>query len=303
MKMLDDFFKLVNGDKDEEKPVPASLEPQETVGESSDSELRDSIPEAHGEPVETNEEDNMDLFDDSEPCPESGIIESKSVEPTVVVPPNVEPYTKGNMRYELVFEGVCVHCAHCGLALTDSESIERGLGPICSKKGYLEEVEPKDSTDAMLALAEYPKLVDYLVTKYKDKGNRGLVNGLTRTASLNRRTPVHAACTDAIDALGYKKLASALRESISSIEIFDVKDYPDDYGLWIKRSDFNWDFYTKLRKLTGVRMVRHPKKATLVPRTHRMALAQLIVETYSGLYVKTVTGTAKIGPQWFRKAG
>jgi hypothetical protein len=305
MKLLDDFFKLVA--KDTGVTIPEDPGPPADLNPSDKAEIEDDILESKENTMEV-EQGSTSSDDDLEgdgPCPESGVIENSNKNPvvSVTVPPQVEPYTKGGMRYELVFEGVCVHCAHCGLALTDSESIERGLGPICSKKGYMEEVEPKDSTEAMLALAEYPKLVDYLVNKYKDKGNRGLVNGLTRTASLNRRTPVHAACTDAIDALGYKKLASALRESISSIEIFDVKDNPNDYGLWIKRSDFSWDFYNKLRKLTGVRMVKHPKKATLVPRTHRMALAQLIVETYSGLYVKTATGTSKIGPQWFRKAG
>jgi hypothetical protein len=223
--------------------------------------------------------------------------------PPVIIPPDVQPYTKGGMRYQLVFEGVCTNCAHCGQPLTDSESVERGLGPICSKKGYMEEVEPKDSTEAMLALAEYPKLVDYLVTKYKEKGNRALVNGLTRTASLNRRTPVHAACTDAIDALGYKKLASALRESISSVEIYDVAEKPDHYALWVKKSDYNYGFARLVGHLEGTYLQRKPR-AWIVPRSHRMTLANYIVQYYTGLYCKTTKGSFKISPEWTsRKSG
>ena len=219
---------------------------------------------------------------------------------TVTVPMN-KSYFSGGSRYQLVFEGVCVACAHCGQPLTDSESVERGLGPICSKKGYLEEVEPKDDAEAMMALAEYPELVDYLVKKYKPKGNRGLVNGLTRTASLNRRTPVHAACTDAIEALGYKKLASALRESISAVELYELPDNPESYGMWIKKADFSWSFWNRLKYQDGVHMTRYPKKATIVPKKHRLFLAQLLVEFYNGLYIKTPKGSHKISPEWFGK--
>lgn len=222
--------------------------------------------------------------------------------PVALLPPDVQPYTKGGMRYQLVFEGVCTHCAHCGQPLTDAPSVERGLGPICSKKGYLDEVEPKDDTEAMLALAEYPQLVDWLVTKYKPKGNRELVNGLTRTASLNRRTPVHMACTDAIDALGYKKLASALRESISVVELYEMPDTPDSYGMWIKKSDFSWSFWNRLKVQDGVHMTRYPKRATIIPKRHRLTLAKLLIEYYNGLYIKTPTGSFKICPEWIGKS-
>jgi len=216
-----------------------------------------------------------------------------------VLVPVASSYFSGGSRYQLVLEGICTSCAHCGQPLTDSESVERGIGPICSKKGYKEEVEPKDDVEAMMALAEYPELVDYLVKKYKPKGNRGLVNGLTRTASLNRRTPVHAACTDAIGALGYEKLASALRESISAVELYELTDNPESYGMWIKKADFSWSFWNRLRGQDGVHMTRYPKKATIVPKKHRLFLAQLLVEFYNGLYIKTPKGSHKITPEWF----
>ena len=239
-----------------------------------------------------------------------------STESIVATESNVEPvidysaigrvegsaYSKNGMRYKLVLEGVTSHCAHCGQPLTDSVSIERAIGPLCSKKGYLEEVTPVDDTDAFLALAEYPQLVEYLTAKYKPNGNRALCNGLVRTASLNRRTPVHAACTDAVDALGYKRLASALRESLSVVEISDSKSKPDAYGIWVKRSDFSWGFYNELKALPGVYSLRYPARETVVPKVHRRKLAELLLKYYEGLCVKTQGGAHKISPEWFGKS-
>lgn len=220
----------------------------------------------------------------------------------LTVPPE-EAYRHKGMRYKLVFEGVCTHCAHCGQPLTDATSTERGIGPVCSKKGYHDETPIGDGDDALLALAEFPTLVNYLVEKYKPKGNRGLVNGLVRTASLNRRTPVHAACCDAVEALGYKRLAGALRESISVVEISDDKVHADSYSLWVKSSDFSWPFWNALKVLPGVFMERRPTRHTIVPKRHRKELAGMLLAHYEGLCVKTPTGAHKITPAWFAKSG
>jgi hypothetical protein len=216
---------------------------------------------------------------------------------------NGTKYSHKGERYSLIVSGVCTHCAHCGQPLTDAESSQRGIGPICSRKGYTDEVEPVDPLDAMIALSQYPQLVDYLNAKYKPQGNRGLANGLVRTASLNRRTPVHAACTDALDALGYKKLASALRESLAVVEIYDSKAQADAYGVWVKKTDFDWNFYRALTALQGVRMTKYPVKEIVVPKVHRRVLAQMILKYYEGLCVKTKGGAHKISPEWFGKSG
>ena len=288
MKMIDMMEELFNGDTQqvvaqqvvEDEPVidDEALMEDDMISSTMDYEVLDTP--------------------DQEPASEPEQAETVAFN-QAVLPPEVKPYTKGGMRYQLVFEGICTHCAHCGQPLTDSESVERGLGPVCSKKGYLEEVEPKDDAEAMLALAEYPELVNYLITKYKPKGNRGLVNGLTRTASLNRRSPVHAACTDAIEALGYKRLASALRESISAVELYELPDNQDAYGMWIKKADFSWSFWNRLKYEDGVHMTRYPKRATIVPKKHRVFLAKLLVEFYQGLYIKTPKGSFKITQEWF----
>ena len=216
----------------------------------------------------------------------------------VNIPPE-KAYVHKGMRHKLLFEGVCTHCAHCGQPLTDAVSTQRGIGPICSKKGYHDEVVASDDTEALLALAEFPVLVDYLVKKYKPEGNRALCNGLVRTASLNRRTPVHAACCDAVEALGFTRLAAALRESISVVEISDEPGNPEMYSLWVKKSDFSWAFWNELKRLPGVFMTRYPKKHTVVPKALRRQLAKLLLAHYEGLCVKTPKGAYKITPDWF----
>ena len=217
------------------------------------------------------------------------------------IPPTIAYKQKG-VTYKLICDGVCTNCAHCGLKLTDSISVERGMGPLCSKKGYNDaDVVVSDEVDAMIALAEYPVLVDYLVKKYKPSGNRALVNALVRTASLNRRSPVHGACADAVDMLGYKTLASKLRESLSSVEIKTYKDDPECYAVWVKNSDFVWGWWGGLRNLPGVRMSRDPK-ATIVPKRHRAELARLTVQYYSGLFVSTEKGSFRISEDWIKPA-
>lgn len=229
----------------------------------------------------------------------------------VDIPPEAE-YSAGGTRHRLIFEGNCTHCAHCGQPLTDSVSQERGIGPVCSKRGYHDEVAVDDDTDALLALAPYPQLVDYLVRKYKAVGgNRALVNGLVRTASLNRRTPVHSACTDAIDALGFKRLASTLREALAVVALYDDADMPDSYGLWVKKSDFDWDFYNAVKKLDGFtqlgRKSKFGPKRNYVAKTERLQLATLLIKYYEGLCLTIEKNgekvTHKITQEWFKSAG
>ncbi len=224
----------------------------------------------------------------------------------IEVPPEVAYVHKG-VRHQLVFEGVCTHCAHCGHKLKDAESIERGIGPVCSKKGYTE--DPKSSAepmDAMIALSEFPELVAWLNKKYVPGGVRNLVNGLVRTAALNRRTPVHSACTDAVEALGYTTLASLLRESISTVEISEPTDHPGFYEVWVKKSDFSWKWYNDLKVIAGFRTARGAGRIVrnFVPKTgaNRVRLAKAIVTHFQGLFVKTPKGATRITPEWFAKA-
>ncbi len=131
--------------------------------------------------------------------------------------------TKKVPHKDMILDGVCTNCACCGQPLTDSVSVQRGLGPRCSKKGYEEDPVDCEEMDAFICLAEFQELVEFLTEHYKPLGTRGLVNGLVRTASLNRprgseqgegNEKLFKACCDAIEALGHQRMADLLRETL-----------------------------------------------------------------------------------------
>lgn len=200
----------------------------------------------------------------------------------------------------LKFEGICSECAHCGHALTDSASIERGIGPVCSKKGYNE--EPKEDIDemqALIALAEYPELVEFLTEHYKPEGARGLMNGLVKICSLNRKHEAFGAMCEAIECLGYEKLASVLRESIAVVDVKEHKEHPGYYLVWVKKADFTWSWNRALKAIPGWRYPRRGLRGILIPKAEgpRQLLWRAMKEHYEGLCVKTPNGCFKIEPR------
>lgn len=172
----------------------------------------------------------------------------------------------------LILDGTCSRCAHCGMKLTDAVSVERGLGPVCSQKGY-EDVVPQDTDDmhALILLSEWPELVEHLTENYKPKGLRGLMNGLVRVCSLNRRSPVHKACTDAIEALGYVKLAAALRESLAVVKISKSEVEEGAIEIWIRKDVYVTarGYGSELRQIFGQRW-NPARRRPIVPLTKKV---------------------------------
>jgi hypothetical protein len=166
-------------------------------------------------------------------------------------------------HHNLILDGVCTHCAHCGHQLTDSISVQRGIGPICSKKGYSEDPIDGDEMQAMIDLAEFPELVEFLTVYYKPLGIRGLVNGLVRAASLNRphgtgmlegNYKVHAACCDAIESLGHKKMAQLLRETLVVVRMDKYSEDPAFITVLVKKRDMpDWWFNSLRRDISNLR--------------------------------------------------
>lgn len=225
---------------------------------------------------------------DGEKAPESG------PKPVAALPSIVGGVLKQKQRHgTLVLEGVCTHCAHCGQPLSDSESVERGIGPVCSKKGYFEEPKDADEMQALIDIAEYPELADFLAKNYKPQGIRGMVNGLVRVCSLNRKTEVHQACTDAIESLGYKMLASLLRESLCVVE---VKDHEYGYRVWVKKSEWKPAWSWSLRQIPGAYLSRQ-EKGWIVQKEHKRQLWNLILKYYENYFIKTKDGAVRIRRQ------
>ena len=212
--------------------------------------------------------------------------------PVAVLAPVVPiQYFKGGLRYTLIVNGACTHCAHCGMTLTDPTSQEAGLGPVCRSRGYNDDPvaeSDSDSMQALIDLAEYPVLVDYLTTNYKDKGKHKLMVGLVKIASLNRRTPVHQAVTDAIESLGYKRLASTLRESLCCVEIKEHD--PLHFNIWIKKSEWHWSFANDIRHNIPNAYTSRQFKGTIVPKSDKKMLWSLCLKHYSGFFAKVPDG-------------
>lgn len=214
-----------------------------------------------------------------------------------VMPPT--SYMHQGRRIELICDGVCVDCARCGMTLTDAVSIERALGPDCSQKGYDEEAVNSDEMQAFIDLAEYPELCNYLTAKYKPLGVRGLMNGLVKIASLNRRAAgLHASICDAIESLGYRRLAASLRDSIAVVEIKESKRDPSCYQVWVKKGEWTYQFGNELKRISGLnqysRMRPGDNKGVLVPKSAKRGLWEAMLKFYSGYVAKTPAGTIKI---------
>lgn len=217
-------------------------------------------------------------------------------------------------RSQLILDGSYTHCAHCGMALTDSVSIESGLGPVCRKKGgYYDEPQGGDELQALIVLSDYPELVKHLQEKYKPNGKRALMNGLVGCCALNRKRPVHKACCEAIEALGYERLASTLRQSLKSITIKRSVRYPGSFVVNVMRRDYSdyWAAGLK-REAYGVFFDR-AEKGLIVPIhkpddaaslavngagiPNKQLLWDSLLKYYSGLVVKTPEFTFEIKGQ------
>lgn len=165
----------------------------------------------------------------------------------------------------LILEGVCSHCCYCGMPLTDSVSVERGIGPLCSKKGYEETVLDGDTVDAMISLAKWPELQEYVLKNYGEKGTtREVMNCLVRLASLNRfNYDFFVDAIAAIEALGYKRLATTLRESLAIITI-KTSEQNRNIIFQIRKYAFKRSFGSRLREIPGV-MFSNQLKGYVIP--------------------------------------
>jgi hypothetical protein len=249
------------------------------VADQSDKELErdeDGItPEQYAAANEATEQlDNENVVD-------MGIMENM---------PAVQ-YKHRGFAHTLVFQGVCQRCCHCGMVLTDSLSVTTGMGPVCRKRGgYKDEPANGDDMQALIDLAEYPQLVDFLTTNFKPKGKRAMMNALVRIASLNRKSPVHQAICDAVESLGWATLASVLRESIAVIE---VKNHDDKtLHVWVKRSEWNYSWQSDLRQIPGAYLSRQ-YKGWLVPKAHKQLLWAYMLKHYAGFCAKVPTSEGK----------
>ncbi len=120
--------------------------------------------------------------------------------------------TKKLHHATMIADHCCTACACCGQPLSDGLSCQVGMGPTCRSKGFSQEPLPSDPIDAMILLSAWPELVLFLNKHYAPDGNRGLVNRGSEQKDGNE--DLFRACCDAVEALGYPKMANLLRNTL-----------------------------------------------------------------------------------------
>lgn len=245
------------------------------------------------------------------------VMETQQAKTTELYPDYVirgEITTKKLAHQACLSEGMCEACACCGQPLTDAVSVQRGIGPSCSRKGYSEDPVDGDEMDAFICLSEFQELVEFLTEYYKPLGVRGLVNGLVRVASLNRprgeeqkegNEKLFKACGDAVEALGYPKMANLLRDTLV-VAWLDKSDEPGEDGISYLRTKAyrtpNWLYGEITKNVGGVswdkkartfRIPMHEKGSPLIfctsmdsGKSNKRVVWELLLKAFEGYVVK-----------------
>lgn len=139
--------------------------------------------------------------------------------------------TNNNDAIAKIANLVATNCLACGTPLTDAESVERGIGPVCSGKYY--EVQ-HEVTETMveaavghLAMANMRGLIpDDVFKAVADMTGdpRNFVNVITRYFAATQTKEILAAITPAYEAMGYKALADKLNKANLDVHIVEHGD-------------------------------------------------------------------------------
>lgn len=148
------------------------------------------------------------------------------------------------MNHASIAQITATHCCVCRAELTDAESVEHGIGPVCGRKYYnpLHQPTAQDVMNALglLAISELP---DHIVTGFLTLVNNDRANARKgcnllvywASAHYNDKTEVFR-CSAIIRALGYTELAEKL-EIDRTVALYYEKDghleafLPDNYSL------------------------------------------------------------------------
>lgn len=145
---------------------------------------------------------------------------------------------------------LATHCCMCRLPLKDAESVEHGIGPICSKKYYNPQHVPTDQqvrlACGMLVQMGLPEEVRDCALSFRNDA-RLLSNVLVKYASsvYDQRDEVFK-CATIMRTLGYVELADKLEEDRTRAVIRDQGDHLHAYAPYKLR--FNGD----MDKIPGV---------------------------------------------------
>ena len=179
-------------------------------------------------------------------------------------------------------------CTCCGAKLTDAVSVNRGMGPICSKEHY--ELDFPITTTmieealGLLHASGLDKLVKRAAKALKQKP-RDLCNVLVWWASAHLdETDVVLDCAAVVTALGFESLGARVRERNTNVIISVSPTDPDHFIL-------------RCRSTLNVRRnMRRVKEAVPLPREGRFKYGWKVQNTRTNL-VRVILGE-DFGDQW-----
>lgn len=144
------------------------------------------------------------------------------------------------------------HCCICRAALTDAVSVERGIGPVCSRKYYIVEHEiTPEMVEVALGIIACSKLDNAvkLTVKHLKDNPREFCNILIKWASAHydERSVVFDVA-DAVEALGFVELASKLREDRTCVHVRPDASDPERITVHTRTS---YMFSRTVRRIPG----------------------------------------------------
>ncbi len=168
-------------------------------------------------------------------------------------------------------ELVATSCCLCGRPLLDAASVERGVGPTCARKAGVGDAahEPEwQRVRAILArIGLAPRCDDA----------RAEANRLTHRIGVAPSAPAVPVLLEAIDALGYHRLASAIAEHLVPVTVTIAND---NGSLLVTTSRLDAEIFESyvdaLRAVPGRRWDAE-KKANVVPERSRRELGEALV--------------------------
>jgi len=142
-----------------------------------------------------------------------------------------------NLDHRQLAQITATRCCVCRAKLTDAESVEHGIGPICSKRYYNPKHQPtKDDLKNALGLLAVSDLPDHIIDGFlslvgNDHANaRRACNILVYWASAHydNREEVFKCCS-IIRALGYVELAEKLETDRTVVTLLDKGTHIEAY--------------------------------------------------------------------------
>lgn len=189
---------------------------------------------------------------------------------------------------------LATECACCARPLVDSVSVDTGVGPECRKRhGFTRPDLDIDLVNVAATLAaELPADV-FAATVKGAPDARTACNRLVHRVAANPSMPATelAAITNAIDELGFVKLAARITKRFASVFIEEVD------GGFAVTAPYSEESVAAFRKVPGRRFVKVEGKRggfNFVPKSSKLSLWNVLRSCYAGQVARGPRGVFTI---------